>query len=120
MYLSVHVLMKCFMVLNSFCYRNRGLIKNRTDSFAGFLYGGNLNKRNLLRVIEALPSEGICELMCHPGLDGENDKYSHWNYHWEDELNALIDADISGLIKNKGIQLISYQSLSMPIEEIAS
>lgn len=98
-------------VLNLFCRMGDGKIKRRTDSFAGFLYGGNLNKQNFLEVLNHLDSGNTCEIMCHPGLEDTDSRYKHWGYHWSDELIALIDKEISDLLHHKRIHLISYRQL---------
>lgn len=82
-----------------------------TDHFSGFFYGGRLNRNNLKKVIETLPEDGICELMCHPGLSDSDTRYSHWKYNWSDELMALSDSNIYSLIKEKGFTLKSYQEI---------
>lgn len=99
------------LVLNLFCRMGEGKIKRRTDSFAGFLFSGNLNKENLLNVISHISPGGTCEIMCHPGLDDPSSPYLHWGYHWSDELSALIDKQISDLLHHKVIHLISYRQL---------
>jgi hopanoid biosynthesis associated protein HpnK len=100
------------LVLNLFCRMTRGTIKERTEFFAGFLYGGNLNKENFRKLLAHLPRGGTCEIMCHPGLEEADSRYAHWHYHWRDELNALIDDEIRQLVRNKSIQLISYRELN--------
>ena len=99
------------MVLNTFCQMAKGRIERRTDSFSGFLYGGNLNKENLLNLLKHLPRHGTCEIMCHPGLEGSGSPYDHWGYHWPDELGALVDADIKEFVRKEGIQLTSCREL---------
>jgi hypothetical protein len=50
--------------------------------------------------------------MCHPGVDDPDTRYGHWGYHWSDELAALIDAEIAELLRQKGVQLLSYRQLA--------
>jgi len=100
------------LILRLFCYRGRNAQTVRTDHFFGFLYGGNLHKQNLLRLLAALPRGGTCELMCHPGLHDTNTRYRQWGYNWSEELSALTDPDISNLVSTRGIKLISYRDLS--------
>ena len=99
------------LVLNSFCRLVRSHDLRRPNHFVGFCYGGKLNKRNLLTVIQNLPRSGTCELMCHPGIDDSDTQYSHWGYHWSDELKALTDKETVEFIQSKGIRLISYHEL---------
>ena len=84
----------------------------KTDHFFGFFYSGILNKANLMNVIEYLPSDGTCELMCHPGLDDPQSPYSHWKYSWQDELQALLDRELPGILQKKGVTLISYRDFA--------
>jgi hopanoid biosynthesis associated protein HpnK len=98
--------------LNLFCYLGRHADVRRTDHFVGFFYGGNLHKQHLHTVLQHLPHTGTCELMCHPGFDDPNTRYGHWQYHWSDELNALLDPAIASFLKSQGIRLISYHQLT--------
>lgn len=99
-------------VLNFFSLLGKRLIERRADYFFGFLFGGVLNKKNLRTILEALPATGICELMCHPGLLDLKTAYSHWQYRWQDELDALIDNEMMGFIRERRIRLISFRELS--------
>jgi predicted glycoside hydrolase/deacetylase ChbG (UPF0249 family) len=100
------------LALNAFCMFAGTWGAKRTDHFCGFFYGGKLTKENLTRVLEHLPPEGTCELMCHPGLDDLQSPYMHWGYRWQDELDALIDKDIRDYLKFGGVELISYADLA--------
>ncbi len=103
------------ITLNFFCFYSRKRIKEyAVDHFFGFYYGGHLGKKQLLKIF-AKQSDGISEIMCHPGsrCDGKTwVKYSHWYYNWHEELNCLLDKDISNLIKQQGIQLISFSEIN--------
>ena len=99
------------LVLKFLCSVGRYADLLRTEHFIGFLFGGNMSKKNLKKVLEHLPHYGICELMCHPGLDDQDTSYSHWGYSCSEELNALIDPEISEFIHHKRIHLISYRQL---------
>ena len=99
------------IILNLFCEMGKRKIKRRTDFFAGFLFGGNLNKENLLCILQYANHNGTYEIMCHPGLDDQSTQYGHWGYHWSDELNALLDKEVSDFLRDKSIRLISYRQL---------
>ena len=99
------------MVLSAFCYLGRGVDAWRPDLFYGFLHGGNLKKGHLLELLETLSENDICELMCHPGLEDRNSPYLHWNYHWQDELNMLLDPDFLNVLDKKKVSLVSYRDL---------
>jgi len=101
------------MALAFFCQvGEKRLSALQTDYCAGFFFGGNLNKLNLLKVLGNLPSVGTCELMCHPGFDDPDPRFGHWGYHHEDELDALTDPEISAFLQNRDVELISYRQIT--------
>ena len=97
--------------LNFFCTLGKSLIQRRTDYFFGFLWGGNLDKKHLWEILNMLPPQGTCELMCHPGYNDAHTDYEHWRYRWQDELAALTDPEIADFVRARGIQLINYREL---------
>ena len=99
------------LVLNLLCrYANpAGLMTS--DSFAGFVHGGQLDARNMLTVLANLPTSGTCELMCHPAADDNDSSHQKWNYGGKGELQALTSAVTRDYIREAGIQLISYKDL---------
>jgi hopanoid biosynthesis associated protein HpnK len=99
------------LVLSSFCRIGRRLNFARTDRFFGFLYSGRLNRFNLISILYQLPITGVSEIMCHPGFEDSNSSYAHWDYHWQDELNALVDPNIKEFIVKNEIELISFRQL---------
>ena len=79
--------------------------------FFGMLAGGNLNPELVGNILRALP-EGTSEIMTHPGLNTDILSQSFtWQYHWQDELAAYLDAENKSLIKEQGIKLISFAEL---------
>jgi predicted glycoside hydrolase/deacetylase ChbG (UPF0249 family) len=99
-------------VLNAFCQLGKKMPVLRTDNFVGFFFGGNLHKENLHKLLQSLPISGTCELMCHPGLDDQHTRYGHWGYHWSEELSALTDPEIAKVLRQQGVDLISYRQLA--------
>jgi hopanoid biosynthesis associated protein HpnK len=99
------------VLLNSFCGLAPADQLARPDHFVGFYFGGRLSKSNLLTVLADLPSDGICELMCHPGISDPDSPYRSWNYHWQDERDALTDPDVLDCLRNRGVRLVSYREL---------
>jgi predicted glycoside hydrolase/deacetylase ChbG (UPF0249 family) len=97
--------------LNFFCQLGSKSPVLRPQHFAGFFFGGHLQRDNLRTVLQHLPATGTCELMCHPGLADPNTAYRHWKYQWADELTALTDPAISDFLKHQNIHLISYRQL---------
>jgi hopanoid biosynthesis associated protein HpnK len=100
------------LTLNGFSRFGKNMPLRRPDHFVGFFFGGNLHKENLQTLLQHLPLEGTCELMCHPGKTGAQATYGHWAYRWSDELNALTDPRIADVLRQKSIQLISYRELA--------
>jgi hopanoid biosynthesis associated protein HpnK len=85
------------------------------DGFLGFLYAGRLGERELLRLLEHLPSRGTWELVCHPGLADPETPYRHWRYQWENELAAVTSPRVRALIARKGIKLVGFRDLVEPL-----
>jgi hopanoid biosynthesis associated protein HpnK len=98
-------------VLSLFCGLGNRFIARRADHFFGFLAGGDLNRKNLCKILELLPP-GVSELMCHPGMHDPATPYAHWRYHWQDELDALTDNEIMEFIREREIRLISFRELA--------
>ena len=82
------------------------------DYFLGFDNRGNLNYSILSRWLSNL-NFGTTEIMCHPGHRSTTDSYSHWNYHWEEEMSMLTRPELKKLINNLGVKLINYSSYSV-------
>jgi len=101
----------CALILKLLCCIGRYRDLFRTDYFVGFQFSGNMNKKNLYKVLEHIPPSGTCEIMCHPGSHDQQTPYSHWGYNWLDELTALKDPEISALVRRKRIHLTSYGQL---------
>jgi len=99
------------LILNLLAGNCQGKKIRTTDNFVGFYFGGKMTKKNMKTVIKNLPASGTCELMCHPGLLGSDERYGHWYYNWGAELDALIDPEVQGLLRSKGVELISYRDL---------
>ena len=100
------------VALKLFCQLGKYIDLVHPQGFAGFFFGGNLNKKNLLQTLESLPRSGTCEIMCHPGHDDPHPPYTQWGYHWKDELDALTDPFTLSVLKQKNIHLISYREFA--------
>jgi hopanoid biosynthesis associated protein HpnK len=101
------------LVLNGFCLWNmRQLDELRhADHFAGFLFGGNMQIENFRRTIENLPAQGSIELMCHPSLPQKDERYLHWGYNGEAELEALLHPDAPRLLESLDLRLGTYRDI---------
>lgn len=100
------------LALSAFCAADDVGGALRPDHFVGFFYGGRLIKPNLMRVLESLPNEGTCELMCHPGRHDAGSARAHWQYRWQEELDALTDRSVGELLQSRGIELVPYAALA--------
>ncbi len=79
--------------------------------FYGMLAGGHLNAQLIANILRQLP-EGVSEIMTHPGLDGAAlGKAFSWQYHWREELDAYLDAGNKALLKELGIEPVSFAAL---------
>ena len=79
--------------------------------FYGMLAGGHLNAQLIANILRQLP-EGVCEIMTHPGLDSAAlGKAFSWQYHWREELDAYLDAGNKALLKELGIEPVSFAAL---------
>ncbi len=84
-----------------------------TDRTVGVLDAGNLSSMKLLQVLGDV--EGLAELVCHPGLDGEALAAAYdWGYGWERETAALCDAGVRETLRGKGIELTSFRQVRTP------
>ena len=79
--------------------------------FYGMLAGGHLNAQLIADILRQLP-EGVSEIMTHPGLDSAAlGKVFSWQYHWREELDAYLDAGNKALLKELGIEPVSFAAL---------
>lgn len=99
-------------VLNFISNKKRNKKFLYADGLAGFIFGGNLNKENLLKLLYELPKSGVYEIMCHPGYNDSASPYSHWNYNWDSELKALTDPDILKFMNERNIELINFRDFA--------
>ncbi len=108
---SLSRLMQLF-VLKAFCATGSWDGLDTPDFFAGFYFGGRVTSENLRTILENLPDTGICELMCHPGLADEKNRYAHWGYRQPEELEALLETEIAQLLSDKGVTLVSFRDVA--------
>jgi chitin disaccharide deacetylase len=99
--------------LSGFCALASGRIGDlqRTDHFAGFLFGGAMNRGNLRTVLHSLPPTGCAEIMCHPSAHSLDAEYAHWGYDGAAELEALVDPDLPSLLEQLGFARSTYAAL---------
>ncbi|VBB06853.1 glycoside hydrolase/deacetylase beta/alpha-barrel [Lucifera butyrica] len=82
------------------------------DHFFGMLAGGNMQAEYLLNIVRRLP-DGTAEIMIHPGLENQslNERYG-WNYHWQEELDAVRDPRLRYCVDQNHIRLLSFRELA--------
>ena len=92
--------------------REHGL---RTPDWAiGLRDRGRLNRESLERALAVVPP-GVTELNCHPGTSrAELAKHYSWGYEWDSELAALLDPALPELLRERGIELMSYHDFRGP------
>jgi predicted glycoside hydrolase/deacetylase ChbG (UPF0249 family) len=79
------------------------------DGMYGFEVSGCLTRSVLEQILRKIP-DGLYELICHPGeSDAETQtRYSHWRYHWAEELEALTAPETRVVLREQGIALTSF------------
>jgi predicted glycoside hydrolase/deacetylase ChbG (UPF0249 family) len=79
------------------------------DGLYGFDVSGCLFRPAFEQILRRIP-DGLYELICHPGEDDADTqaRYSHWGYHWAEELEALTAPETRGFLKEQGIALTSF------------
>ena len=103
------------VLINLFGLRLRRQIRRHgirtTDSYFGTFDAGYLGKERLMATISNL-KEGTSEIMCHPGYrDDAFDRICGGRYLPDQELRALMDAEVRSLLHERGIHLISFKDL---------
>ncbi|MEK7562808.1 MAG: ChbG/HpnK family deacetylase [Patescibacteria group bacterium] len=81
-----------------------------TDHFRGLALLGEAGAKRLRSLLTALP-EGTTELMVHPGAcDPLGDDFSR-DPQRETERNMLLDPELPGMLRSRGIELMGYGDL---------
>jgi predicted glycoside hydrolase/deacetylase ChbG (UPF0249 family) len=83
------------------------------DGLYGFEASGCLTRSALEQILQRIP-HGLSELICHPGEDDADTqtRYSHWHYHWAEELTALSAPEVRMALDEQGIVLTSFAQAS--------
>src|SRR5262249_33908894 len=81
------------------------------DEFVESFYAVGATRDNLKAIIESL-TDGVSELMCHPGHpDDELRRVSDYADEREREVQILCDPDIPNLLDRYGIELIGFDRI---------
>jgi chitin disaccharide deacetylase len=76
-----------------------------SDRTVGIAEAGHLTTSILLTVMDR--AEGLTELVCHPGLGGDEIARAYdWGYFWDRETAALCDPKVRETLIARGIELI--------------
>lgn len=87
-----------------------------TEYFTWEFYDGGVGVDNLCRIIDRY-HEGTLEIMSHPAVsDDELYRRSSYNSQREKELEVLTSESFKEYIKNRNIQLISFDDLSREVQ----
>jgi len=100
------------LALNLTCLSARRLhrpLPQMPDGMYGFEVSGCLTRSALEQIFRKI-SDGLYELICHPGeVDaGTRGRYSYWGYRWAEELEALTAPEMRVFLKEEGIALTSF------------
>jgi len=87
--------------------------RRSTDHFTGFQLTGIFQARDLADLLRQLP-EGSTELMCHPGYCREplRGARTRLKESREQELAALVSAEVREAVERGGIEIARYADLS--------
>ena len=83
-------------------------------AFAGFDEAGAVSPATLISVIGKLAATGArsAEIGIHPGEHADSDLIRYeWNYHWSDELEALLAPESRAAVEQAGFTLGSFAAL---------
>lgn len=85
----------------------------QTAAYAGLDEAGRLDATRFARAVERVADASTAEINTHPGEadDPALTRYT-WNYRWKDELSMLTDDHTRTLLRDKGIQLVSFSGLT--------
>ena len=104
-----NVLMGGMNVLNK-----KKLDGSKPHEMVGMNESGCLNLKYLERILPAMGSGHIYELMCHPGFFDAKEIIDQnlLKYHrWQEELDALLSSDFETLCAKYRVQLSGYRDL---------
>jgi hopanoid biosynthesis associated protein HpnK len=102
-------LINLFGLLHGRQVRRRGI--RTTHHYYGTFDAGYLGKERLMAMILNL-KEGTSEIMCHPGYRDESfDRICGGRYLPDQELRALMDAEVKNLLHKRGVHLIGFRDL---------
>lgn len=78
-----------------------------SDRTIGIFDAGRLTVERIVRLLDdVVGTEGVTELVCHPGLgDGDLAARYPWGYHWDRETAALCDGRVREELRKRGILL---------------
>lgn len=108
---------KC-LVLLFFSIQNKKKLKGTgiyyANNLLGISFSGNLTYHNLVYWLCRL-NTGISEVICHPGYNPIKGSYSHWYYHWQQELDVLNNPYLKELIRDLDIELINWADVDSAV-----
>ncbi len=93
-----------------------------TAGSLGISATGNLTPTTLTQVLNALPDQGIFELVCHPGYNDQDlvQTTTRLRSHREVERQALLNCISQRLTQPNPPQLINYRDLASPLAAVTA
>ncbi len=89
--------------------------RQRALPSVGFLNaGGRLECAHVLKIMDALLFDAhysCVELFLHPGIQDEHtrEKYAHWHYTWENDLNLMLNHTLKSELERRQIRTTSFK-----------
>jgi chitin disaccharide deacetylase len=81
----------------------------RPDYFLGMASSGHLDRHAILGLIDRVPTEGVTEIVCHPGADNLRlSREFAWGYDWEAEYEAVTSDLAIKRLQVREIELTNF------------
>lgn len=95
-------------------FNKRKFDGSKPHKMVGMNESGCLNLKYLKRIVPAMHSGYIYELMCHPGFFDEKeirDKNLLQYHRWQEELDVLLSSDFASVCAKYKVRLSGYRDL---------
>ena len=89
--------------------------RRHTGAYAGLDEAGRMQADRFAAAVGLVDGALTAEINTHPGEAGDPalTRFT-WNYRWKDELSMLTDHHTRALLREKGIELVSFSDLTAP------
>jgi len=90
-----------------------GAGRRTTAAYAGLDEAGRMDVVRFAGVVRLIGADATAEVNTHPGESHDPDLTRFaWNYRWEDELSMLTDDRTRALLRDRGVELVSFRDLA--------